>query len=292
MPRTRYRSRLYDEELLAALADVCPVVGTVPLYSTVDGGWLDTTVMDAEYWYRNLRQPVEFESAVRGLLAEGYRAFVEVSPHPVLTTSIGDVVEDAGPTVVVGTLRRDDGGWDRFLTSAAELHVRGVPVDWASSWDGVEVRRVDLPTYAFQRQRYWLEFSRPAGDMTAAGLVAADHPLLSAVLGLAGDEDVVFTGSVSVSTHPWLADHMVSGAVVFPGAGWVELAIRAGDEVGRPVVEELVIETPLVLPDSGAVVVQLRVGGGGAFTAYSRPAGGRAMDSPRVGHGVRGRLGD
>jgi acyl transferase domain-containing protein len=144
-------------QLLAALADVRPTAGTVPLYSTVDGGWLDTTVMDAQYWYRNLRQPVQFESAIGGLAGQGYGAFVEVSPHPVLTTSIADVVEDVGPTVVVGTLRRDDGGWDRFLSSAAELHVRGVAVDWASLWDGRDVRRVDLPTYPFQRQRYWLE---------------------------------------------------------------------------------------------------------------------------------------
>ncbi|MGH3913619.1 MAG: SDR family NAD(P)-dependent oxidoreductase, partial [Pseudonocardiaceae bacterium] len=259
--------------LLAALADICPTSGTVPLYSTVDNTWLEGTVMDAEYWYRNLRQPVQFESAVRELLMQGYRAFVEVSPHPVLTTSIGDIAEDAGPTVITGTLRRDDGGWDRILTSAAELHIRGIPVNWEPVFSGIDVRRVDLPTYPFQRQRYWLEFSPPAGNMTAAGLIAVNHPLLGAVVGLAGAEEVVFTGSVSVSTHPWLADHQVSGVIVFPGTGWVELAIRAGDEVARPVVEELVIQTPLVLPDRGAIQVQLRVGAGGVLSGYSRPEG-------------------
>ncbi|MGH3915271.1 MAG: SDR family NAD(P)-dependent oxidoreductase, partial [Pseudonocardiaceae bacterium] len=158
-------------------------------------------------------------------------------------------------------------------TSAAELHIRGIPVNWASIWDGIDVHQIDLPTYPFQRQRYWLDVSRPAGDVTAAGLAAADHPLLGAVVGLAGDEDVVLTGSVSVSAHPWLADHLVSGATVFPGTGWVELAIRAGDEVGSPVVEELVIEAPLVLSDSDAIQLQLRVGDAGAFSGYSRPEG-------------------
>ncbi|GAA1959312.1 SDR family NAD(P)-dependent oxidoreductase [Amycolatopsis minnesotensis] len=246
------------EELLAELADVRPGQAEVPFLSTVTGEWLAGTELGAEYWYRNLRHRVRFEGAIARLSAEGHRVFVEVSPHPVLATAI----QDAGhrePAVVTGSLRRGDGGLDRFLLSLAELHVRGVPVDWRPAL-GTRTTRVDLPTYPFQRQRFWLEPRRKTGEVAAAGLTAADHPLLGAVLGLAEADDVVFTAQVSLAEHPWLADHAVSGAVVFPGTGWVELAIRAGDEVGCPVLDELIIETPLVLPARGSVRLQVRTG--------------------------------
>ncbi|MGH3913350.1 MAG: type I polyketide synthase, partial [Pseudonocardiaceae bacterium] len=246
-------------ELLQALAAVRPAQGVIPIYSTVDSEWLDGTSMGAEYWYRNLRQPVEFESAVRGLLAQGYGAFVEVSPHPVLTTSVSDLVEDAGPTVVTGTLRRDDGGWERLLTSAAELHARGVPVDWKPVFTGTGVQRIDLPTYPFQRQRYWLDARSPAGDVTAAGLVAANHPLLGAVVRLPEDDGVALTARLSLATHPWLADHVVFDTTVVPGVALVELAIRAGDEVGCPVIDELVIEAPLILSEHQGCQLRISV---------------------------------
>ncbi|MGH3701934.1 MAG: acyltransferase domain-containing protein, partial [Pseudonocardiaceae bacterium] len=144
-------------ELVEVLAGIRPVSGQVPLYSTVEGGWLDTASMDAGYWYRNLREPVGFDAAVRGLITAGYRVFVEVSPHPVLTTSVQEILEqtDPAPAVVTGTLRRDDGGLARFTASAAELFVRGLPVHWSALVGAGQ--RVELPTYAFQHQRYWLE---------------------------------------------------------------------------------------------------------------------------------------
>jgi acyl transferase domain-containing protein len=155
-------------ELSEVLADIHPQSGQVPLYSTVEGGWLDTTRMDADYWYRNLREPVGFDAAVHGLITEGYRAFVEISPHPVLTTSVGEILDqtDTAPAVVTGTLRRDDGDLERFTTSAAELFVRGIPVHWPALVG--EGRLVDLPTYDFQHQRYWLEeVEAPVSDPLA-----------------------------------------------------------------------------------------------------------------------------
>ncbi|HEY4008449.1 MAG TPA: type I polyketide synthase, partial [Pseudonocardia sp.] len=234
----------------------------IPFLSTVTGEWLAGTELDGEYWYRNLRERVRFEPAVRALLADQHRAFVEVSPHPVLTTAIQDTVEDTGDrAVVTGTLRRDDGGLDRFLLSSAELSTRGVALDWAPAFDVDERRGVELPTYPFQRQRYWPDVRERVGEVASAGLTSVEHPLLGAVVCLADAEDVVFTGSLSLRTHSWLADHLVSGTVLFPGTGWVELAIRAGDEVGFPVLDELVIETPLVVPGTASVQLQIRVGG-------------------------------
>ncbi|PZG48849.1 hypothetical protein C1I98_12290, partial [Spongiactinospora gelatinilytica] len=139
--------------------------------------------------------------------------------------------------------------------SLGEAWAGGLPVDWAAaSGPG---RRVELPTYAFQRERYWLEPAAEAGDMSAAGLTAADHPLLGAVIALPGS--VVLTGRLSVRTQPWLADHALLGQVILPGTGFVELAIRAGDEVGCGVVEELALHAPLVIPEDGGVAVQVIV---------------------------------
>ncbi|UJW29896.1 SDR family NAD(P)-dependent oxidoreductase [Saccharothrix sp. AJ9571] len=154
-----------EAELLDVLAEVKGAPVSVPMWSTVTQQWLEGTELGAEYWYRNLRSQVGFAPAIEALLEQGHHAFIEVSSHPVLTTSIQDVLDQA-PTVVVGTLRRDDGGMRRVLTSLAELHVRGISVDWEACFTGG--RRVDLPTYAFQRERYWLE-ELPADDAPQQG---------------------------------------------------------------------------------------------------------------------------
>ncbi|WP_272922803.1 type I polyketide synthase [Streptomyces sp. SID4912] len=147
-------------EVLAALAGVRPLPARIPLFSTVTGDRLDTTAMDADYWYRNLRGTVRFDAAVRSLVEQGHEVFVEVSPHPVLTMALQDTAEATGaaePPVVVGTLRRDDGGPRRALRSAAELWVAGAAVDWSAVYAGTGARPTALPGYPFQLRRYWLE---------------------------------------------------------------------------------------------------------------------------------------
>ncbi|MFB9680725.1 SDR family NAD(P)-dependent oxidoreductase [Streptosporangium vulgare] len=154
------------ERLLRDLGPIEPRAGEVPMISTVTGDWVGDTALDAEYWYTNLRRTVGFDGAVRALAAQGYGVFVETSPHPVLTMSLQETFDALGhDAVVTGTLRRDDGGLPRLLTSAAELHVRGVTVDWSGLYPGAVP--VDLPTYAFQRRRYWLE-SAPVAQAPAA----------------------------------------------------------------------------------------------------------------------------
>ena len=154
------------QEILAALAGITPGPARVPMLSAMTGEYLDGTELDARYWYDSLRAPVEFDRAARILAGDGYRTYVEVSPHPVLATAITGTLEDAGAEApaVTGTLRRGDGGPDRFLASLAEVHVRGGAVDWAAVLGGG--RRVDLPTYAFARQRYWPQ-ARPRGRETS-----------------------------------------------------------------------------------------------------------------------------
>ncbi|MGW1826053.1 SDR family NAD(P)-dependent oxidoreductase, partial [Streptomyces eurythermus] len=172
------------ERLRAELDGVRPRQGTIPYYSAVTGGLLDdTTELDAGYWYRNLREPVRFDLATAALLADGHDVVVEVSPHPVLLPALEQTLEQARertgvPGVATGTLGRDRGGPDVFLTALSRLFVAGVPVDWSPAVDGAAP--VDLPTYAFQRRSYWLPDATaghsgrtPAGPATHAAETTA-----------------------------------------------------------------------------------------------------------------------
>ncbi|WP_244951189.1 acyltransferase domain-containing protein, partial [Streptomyces sporangiiformans] len=154
-------------ELLDVLAGLEPRAAEVPFFSTVTADWLDTSVMDAEYWYSNLRQTVRFEEATKALAEQGHRFFIEASAHPVLTIGVQQTLEDAGvDAAVLGTLRRDEGGLDRFLLSLGEAHVRGLAVDWPTAFPGGRI--VDLPTYPFQREHYWLEPGAGDADVVSA----------------------------------------------------------------------------------------------------------------------------
>ncbi len=247
------------EQLAEALSGIEPQSARTVFFSTVTGGILDTAELTADYWFRNIRQTVEFDSAVRTASASGYRTFIESSPHPALIAGIEDTATDGGAdAVVVPTLGREDGGLTRFLSSAAQAFVSGVKVDWRATVPGAGF--VELPTYAFERRRFWLSGDGAAIDAAGLGLGASEHALLGAVVELPDSGGVVLTGRLSPATQGWLNDHAVDGLAVFPGAGFVELAIRAGDEVGCPVVDELTLQAPLLLPPSGSVAVQLVVG--------------------------------
>ncbi|SCL50337.1 type I polyketide synthase [Micromonospora peucetia] len=245
------------DELLRVLADVRPRSADVPLYSTLTGEVVDTAGLDAGYWYANLRGTVRFEEAVDRLLADGHDVLVEISPHPVLGMGVREILDRAdAPAALVGSLRRDEGGLPRFLLSLAEAHVRGVAVDWSRHTRGVPA---PLPTYAFQHQRYWQLAAASAVDARGLGIDVVGHPLLGAALTVPERDLVVLAGRISLETHPWLADHAVLDTVLLPGTALVELAVRAGDEVGCPAVDELVITTPLVVPAHGGVALRLTV---------------------------------
>ncbi|MEU9993760.1 polyketide synthase dehydratase domain-containing protein, partial [Streptomyces sp. NPDC048045] len=277
-----------EEEITSVLAGVTPRRGRVPMVSAMTGGTLTGEELDAAYWYGSLRAPVHFDRAVRVLAGQGHQVFVEVTPHPVLMGAMNDTLEEvaqdsgpgAVPGAVCGTLRRDDGGAQRLITSLAEAFVQGVAVNWTAVLPSAD--RVELPTYAFQHDWYWPRAAKPAtgGDAVSLGLGAVGHPLLGAAVELAGGAGVVCTGRLSVRTHPWLADHMVGGVVLLPGTGFVELVVRAGDQVGCGVLEELTLQAPLVLPaDGGGVQVQVVVAAADAdgrrtVEVFSRPDDG------------------
>ncbi|MET8912714.1 type I polyketide synthase [Micromonospora sp. NPDC004551] len=248
------------ERLRTDLAGVAPQPGHTRLVSTLTGQWVDPETMTADYWYDNLRQTVQFDAAVRAAVTAGHTTFVEISPHPVLTMPVTAILDDLGVTGhTLGTLRRGEEDPARLLTALATAHTAGLPVDLTAVL--AETGAVDLPTYAFDQQRFWLDPpAHRAQDVASAGLQDARHPLLSAAVTFPDSERMVFTGRLSVRTHPWLGEHRVMDAILLPGTAFVELAAHAGEQAGAPVVEELTLLAPLVLPELGSLQVQLTVG--------------------------------
>ncbi|HEU5384270.1 MAG TPA: type I polyketide synthase, partial [Streptosporangiaceae bacterium] len=207
------------------------------------------------YWPAQARQAVRFADAVAALAAQEVSVFIELGPDGTLSAmGAGALGGGSGDPVFIPMLRAGRAAPVAVMTALAEAHVHGAPVDWPEVVGAA--RSAELPTYAFQRQRYWPRPSA-AGDVAAVGLEAAGHPLLGAAVELPGSGGVLLTGRVSLGTHPWLGDHVIGGQVLVPGTAFVELAVRAGDAVGCATVDELTLEIPLVLPRSGAV--QLRV---------------------------------
>jgi acyl transferase domain-containing protein/acyl carrier protein len=226
-----------------------------------------------EYWVRHVREAVRFADAVTELSTRGVTRFVEIGPDGSLSGMVQDCLVDE-PATLIPVLRKDRPEALTALTALARAHTTGMTVDWATLYPGA--RRIDLPTYPFQREWYWVNRRRSSGDPAALGLAPAAHPMLGAVVP-SPDGGVVLTGRISAVTHPWIADHVVLGRMLVPGTGLVELAVRAGDEVGCAVVEELALQAPLVLPTHGAAQVQVVVGeedetGRRELRIHSRPA--------------------
>ncbi|MEV0203429.1 type I polyketide synthase, partial [Nonomuraea sp. NPDC050691] len=281
-----FHSPLMEPVLDAFAAELAAVRFGEPrlAYATGLTGLADTRWTSQGYWLEQIRLPVMFQAMVRRLEGEGIGVLVEVGPRAVLSGMAHDCVtrED---TVIVPLHQRDAQEPDALTACLARAWVAGLPVDWPALFG--RGTRTDLPTYAFDRRRYWLSPPARAAALSealpSAGLAEAGHPLLGAVVDLAEEGPTVLTGRLSVAGAPWLADHRVGGAVVLPGAAMADLVLEAGARTGCELVEELMFEAPLVLPDRGGVVVQVVVerpdaSGARPVRLHSRPA-----DDPEAG---------
>ncbi|WP_157871561.1 type I polyketide synthase, partial [Streptomyces aurantiacus] len=249
--------------LTERLSGIRPAAADAAFYSTVTAGHLtDTTALDTAYWVTNVRRPVRFADTVEALLADGYRLFIEVSPQPVLHLAMEAITERADVSAtVVPTLRGGHGDARQLARAAAQAFAAGADVDWRRWFPAEPVpRTVDLPTYAFQHERFWMApTGGRAGDPAGLGLAASGHPLLGASVGLASGDVHLLSGRVSRQAASWLDDHVVAGRALVPGAAQLEWVLRAADEAGCPAVEELTLQTPLVLPDTGGLRIQVVV---------------------------------
>ncbi|NUR59824.1 MAG: SDR family NAD(P)-dependent oxidoreductase, partial [Catenulispora sp.] len=247
----------------------------IPVVSNVTGSIAGPgELTDPEYWVRHVRRPVRFADGISALRSAGVDRFLEIGPDATLT-GLAQAGDSTPTEILVPALRRNRDEPEALVSALAALHTHGVSVDWAAFFAGTGARRIPLPTYRFQHKRYWLNATEPSADVAAAGAAKAGHPLVGAVVELPDTGGVVLTGLLATERTPWLADHAVHGTVVLPGAAFVELAVRAGDEVGCDAVEELTQQVPLVLTAGGT---NLRVAVGGddngrrPFSVHARPA--------------------
>ncbi len=243
----------------------------IPVLTTAPGD-----IATPEYWVGQIREPVRFAAAVGRLT--GVRTALELGPDGVLSAAASAVLDQA---TAVPALRPRRDETETLLRAVATLYVRGVPVDWAPLLAPAEGRRIELPTYAFARERYWPSSSASArpGDVVSAGLGETGHPVLAAGVELADEGGLLFTGRISLRTHPWLAEHRVHGRIVVPGTVFVDLAVRAGDQTDCDVVDELVLHAPLVLTAEESVQLQVTVAtpdeeGAREITVHSRMSDG------------------
>ncbi|WBB60935.1 SDR family NAD(P)-dependent oxidoreductase [Streptomyces sp. WMMC500] len=255
---------------LTERASIQPVPPAIPFYSTHTGALLrPDQLLDAEYWFNNLRHPVHFHTTLEQLLDDGHHTLIETSPHPVMTAALADTFEQRATAAHHhATLLRNNGTKTRFLTALTTLHTHHHPIDLTPhlpATDRSDDHLHELPTYPFQHQPYWLDAPSQLTSATDLGLSSTTHPLLSAAVQLAdttgADETsastMVFTGRLGLSTHPWLADHAVAGSVLLPGTALVDLALHTGDHTGATHLEELTLQTPLVLEETGARDLQV-----------------------------------
>ncbi|MFJ5265001.1 type I polyketide synthase [Streptomyces sp. NPDC088387] len=259
------------DEFRAVLEGLTFSSPSVDFVSTVDGGG---DVASVDYWVRHARTAVRFGDAVRELEDRRLSVLMEIGPDATLTGMAAQALQDPQALSLVALCRKDTDEAVSVVEGVGQAWVSGVEVDWTPLCVGGT--RVDLPTYPFQRRRYWLARTTGAGDAEGLGLVGAGHPLLGAAVPMADGRGVVLTGRVSRSVQPWVADHQVGGVVLLPGTAFVELAVRAGDEVGCGRIEELTLQAPLVLPERGGVRLQVVVDapdelGTRGVSVHSRP---------------------
>ncbi|MEU3778465.1 beta-ketoacyl synthase N-terminal-like domain-containing protein, partial [Streptomyces sp. NPDC032472] len=263
----------------AQLLDYGPL--RIPVVSTLTGQAASyEELSDPEYWVRHVREAVRFADAVTVLEGQGHTTFLELGPDAVLTAMAAESAADA---VALPVLRRGHEEPRTLLTALAALHTRGVPVDWAALLGGPDTL-VDLPTYPFQRKRYWIDAGAAGVDADSLGITAAAHPLLGAAVSVAGSERLVLTGRLSLRTHPWLADHAVGETVILPGTGFVELALAAGEQAGCEVLEELTLQAPLVVDRTASTEFQIVVEGPEADGRRTLTVHSRTVDADWTRH--------
>ncbi|WP_225726474.1 type I polyketide synthase [Nocardia sp. JCM 34519.1] len=251
------------DRLLTDLAGITASEGEIPMWSTVTDDWVTGAKLDAAYWVDNLRSTVRFHDAVHSLVSQGFTRFVEITPHPVLTTAIIDTLEaEQIAGVAIETLRRDQHSAASFVRSAAQAWTHGLPVQWDTLIPEAEpIPAHILPTYAFDRRRYWVQRGNTGGDVRQVGQQTLTHPVLGAVVEVPGTLPItVLTGQLHLARQPWWSDHIVAGSAVIPGTGLLEWVMTASRQLGWNVLSELTLQLPVIVPADAPLDVRVVIG--------------------------------
>ncbi|MEU8918960.1 SDR family NAD(P)-dependent oxidoreductase [Streptomyces nigrescens] len=258
---------------------------SVPVISNVTGEPA-TDLGTADYWVRHVREAVRFADGIRALEQRGVTRFLEIGPDTTLTALAQGCLDADTGHLLVPALYKERAETHSVLTALSALHTRGASPDWDRLFPAAD--RVDLPTYAFQRERYWL------APEAATAHRKGEHPLLPTAITLADRSAVVSTGHLTPSAHPWLADRAADGRVQLPMSAYLDLALHLGAVAGCEHVAALTVDAPLVLSEQSAVEIQVVLDAAGepdgqrTLTVHSRPAGRQAEETPwtRHAHGV------
>ncbi|MFC7795549.1 SDR family NAD(P)-dependent oxidoreductase [Streptomyces cinereoruber] len=262
------------EEFRTAISNLTFHTPKISVISNVTG--LPATGDDLRsphYWARHIRGTVRFHPGIQHLQTNNTTRYLELGPDTTLT-ALAQHTLDGTEALLTPTLRKNTPEPTTLTTALARLHTAGhTPTTWQSQTPAPSVE--GLPTYPFQHKHYWLSSRRASTDVTAAGLTATDHALLGAVVTLADSDQLVLTGRISLRTHPWLADHTISGTTLLPGTAFTDLALHAAGLAQVRTVEELTLESPLSLGADTAVTLQVTVEaadrtGRRAITVHSR----------------------
>jgi polyketide synthase 12 len=231
----------------------------IPIVSNLTGQIADPDVIAAAgYWTRQVRQAVRFQPGISRLHELGVTTYLEVGPDATLTALASQCLgATASAAALIPALRRGRPEPRTLIGALAQAHVNGQYVDWKA--EAGAARRIDLPTYPFQRERFWLDSCAEPGNVSAAGLSPSAHPLLATATSVAGHGGHLLTGVISAATHPWLADHVVHGAIVLPGTAFIELALHAARQAGCAGIAELILQAPLVLGEADSAQMQILV---------------------------------
>jgi len=279
-----------EADLVQALADLVPAAARIPFHSSVTGGPIEGAALKANYWWRNIREPVQFEKAIKSLLTHGVNVFSEIGPHPLLRGYIGGCLRDMNiQGCVIPTLLRDDDSAGRIWSAVCQIAIAGAPVDWKALFPR-RGRFLGLPNYPWQRERYWHAVS-PDSDQRLNR--RREHPLLGYRLH---ENEWSWESRLDTQLCPALADHVIGEAIVMPGTGYAEMALAAarlwlGNDIVE--IEQLEIRSPLLLSDVQTKVLRFSIDASdGSFaiksrdgqtgTAWTEHAVGRILKEPRA----------
>ncbi len=280
------------EQFAGAIESIAFQSPRLSVISNLTGEPAGPEIATPRYWVRHVRETVRFADGVRWLSQHGATGFIELGPDGPLSAMVHQCLTEADTPaaglpetpavrqpVIEPLLRADRSEPETLLAALARLWVAGGTVDWSAFYDTKATSRLELPTYAFQRERYWLASPANTTNTKAIGQHHTEHPLLGAAVALADGNGWIFTGRIDTQQHPWLTHHQIHHTNPLPATAHLEMAWYAGRYTGFPLVRELTLQAPLMLPPGGAVQLQITVsdpdrGGAPQIAIYSRPEAG------------------